>query len=148
MEPAFHHSYPVSFYLEILQAFPIANVIDLTPGEGALAFAAHQRNIKYWGLTFNERHQCLLRERLDVLCLQCMLEEGHPLYDPVALAAVKAGAPQPKKPAPKPKVSPKPKTTTRTWKADGEPVDPPPDQQEEDGETDDLSGDEPDPPGA
>ena len=82
VEPAFHHSYPVSFYLEILQAFPIANVIDLTPGEGALAFAAHQRNIKYWGLTFNERHQCLLRERLDVLCLQCMLEEGHPLLRP------------------------------------------------------------------
>ena len=146
VEPAFHHSYPVSFYLEILQAFPIASVIDLTPGEGALAFAAHQRNIKYWGLTFNERHQCLLRERLDVLCLQCMLEEGHPLYDPVALAAVKAGAPQPKKPAPKPKVSPKPKTTTRIRKAGGEPVDPPP---EEDGEeTDDFSGDEPDPPGA
>ena len=93
VEPAFHHSYPVSFYLEILQAFPISNAIDLTPGEGALAFAAHQRNIKYWGLTFNERHQCLLRERLDVSCLQCMLEEGHPLYDPVALAAVKAGAP-------------------------------------------------------
>ena len=74
-----------------------------------MAFAAHQRNIKYWGLTFNERHQCLLRERLDMLCLPCMLEEGHPLYDPVAFAAVKAGAPQPKKPAPKPKVSPKPK---------------------------------------
>ena len=69
-----------------------------------------------------------------------------PLYDPVALAAVKAGAPQPKKPAPKPKVSPKPKTTTRIRKAGGEPVDPPP---EEDGEeTDDFSGDEPDPPGA
>ena len=93
VEPAFHHSYPVSFYFEIRQAFPIANVIDLTPGEGALAFAAHQRNIKYWGLTFTETHQKLLRERLDVLCLQCMLEEGHPLYDPVALAAVKAGAP-------------------------------------------------------
>ena len=82
VEPAFHHSYPVSFYLEILQAFPIANVIDLTPGEGALAFAAHQRNIKYWGLTFNERHLSLLRERLDVLCLQCMLEEGHPPLRP------------------------------------------------------------------
>ena len=82
VEPVFHHSYPVSFYLEILQAFPIANVIDLTPGEGALAFAAHQRNITYWGLTFTETHLKHLRERLDVLCLQCMLEEGHPFTTP------------------------------------------------------------------
>ena len=77
VEPAFHHSYPVSFYLEILQAFPIANAIDLTPGEGALAFAAHQRNIKYWGLTFNERHLSLLRERLDVL-LPAVHARGRP----------------------------------------------------------------------
>ena len=83
------------------------------------------------------------------MCCACSAcSRKAPLYDPVALATVKAGAPQPKKPAPKPKVSPKPKKTTRNRKADGEPVDPPPDQQEEDGETDDLSGDEPDPPGA
>ena len=140
VESAFRHSYPVSFYLEILQAFPIANVIDLTPGEGALAFAAHQRNIKYWGLTFNERHLSLLRERLDVLCLQCMLEEGHPLYDPVALAAVKAGVPQPKKPDPKPKAAPK--KTTRKRTADGQPVDPQPDKPEADGDADDFSCDD------
>ena len=108
-----------------------------------MAFAAHQRNIKYWGLTFNERHQCLLRERLDVLCLQCMLEEGHPLHDPVALAAVKAGVPQPKKPDPKPKAAPK--TTTRKRTADGQPVDPQPDKTEDEaGMEGDLSCDEED----
>ena len=53
-----------------------------------------------WGLTFNKPHLSLLREGLDVLCLQGMLEEGHPLYDPVAFAAVKAGAPEPQKPDP------------------------------------------------
>ena len=106
-----------------------------------MAFAAHQRNIKYWGLTFNERHLSLLRERLDVLCLQCMLEEGHPLYDPAALAAVKAGAPQPEKPDPKPKAAPK--NTTRKRTADGQPVDPQPDKPEEDGEADDFSCDDP-----
>ena len=88
-------------------------------------------------------HLKLLRARLDVLCLQCMLEEGHPLYDPVALAAVKAGAPQPKKPDPKPKVVPKLKKTTRKRTADGQPVDPQPDEPEEDGEDDDFSCDEP-----
>ena len=72
-----------------------------------------------------------------------MLEEGHPLYDPVAFAAVKAGAPQPKKPDPKPKVVPK--NTARKRTADGQPVEP--QQPEEDGEADDFSDDD-DEPGA
>ena len=63
-----------------------------------------------------------------------------PLYDPVALAAVKAGAPQPKKPAPEPNVVPK--KTTRKRIAYGQPVDPQPDKPEEDGQADDLSCDE------
>ena len=141
VEPAFHHSYPVSFYLEILQAFPIASIIDLTPGEGALAFAAHQRNIKYWGLTFTETHLKHMRERLDVLCLQCMLEEGHPLYDPVALAAVKAGAPEPKKPDPKAKA-----TAKRKRNSEGRLVEPEkpekPQEKEQPEEDDDLSCDD------
>ena len=141
MEPAFHHSYPVAFYLEILQAFPIASIIDLTPGEGALAFAAHQRNIKYWGLTFNETHLRLLRERLDVLCLQGMLEEGHPLYDPVALAAVKAGAPEPKKPEPKAKATTKRNAGKRN--SEGRPVEPEKPEEKEQSYEDDLSCDDP-----
>ena len=91
VECAFHHSFPGSFYLELLHVFPIGAIIDLTPGEGLFAFAAHERNIKYFGLCMSPEHQRLLRERLDVLALAAMFEEGHALYDPMALAAVNAG---------------------------------------------------------
>ena len=105
-EPLFYHSYPTTFYLELLQVFPIDAVIDLTPGEGNLAFAAHQRNIKDVGLTVTQEHADRLQAHLDVRCLKAMLEEGHPLYDPMALATVKSGLPE--RPAPKPKPKPKP----------------------------------------
>ena len=50
------HSYPVSFYKELLQAFPFCAIIDLTPGERALAQAALEQNAIYLGITFNPKH--------------------------------------------------------------------------------------------
>ena len=45
LEPVFYHSLPEAFYVEVLQAFPIGAVIDLTAGEGCLARAAYQLNL-------------------------------------------------------------------------------------------------------
>ena len=64
VDPMFYHSLPESFYLEILMAFPIAAVIDLTPGEGCLARAAYQLGVRYTGVTLNEAHAAGLRGRL------------------------------------------------------------------------------------
>ena len=80
MEPAFYHSYPVEFYLELLEAFPCKAIIDLTPGEGNLAMAAFQLNIMYLGFPFNTKHESMLLEHLDKDMMQALLTEGSPLY--------------------------------------------------------------------
>jgi hypothetical protein len=87
LEPAFYHSFPISFYLELLHVFPITAIIDLTPGEGGHSAPTQHRV----GLCMTpSENQRLLRERLDVLALAAMFEEGH-AYDAMALAAVKSG---------------------------------------------------------
>ena len=59
-EPAFYHSYPETLYEDLLKAFNIKGVIDLTPGEGVLARAAFKRSIPFVGLPFTESHRDLL----------------------------------------------------------------------------------------
>ena len=65
VEPAFYHSLPEGFYLELLMVIPIAAVFDMTPGEGCLARAAYQLSILYTGMPFNEAHEAGLRKRLE-----------------------------------------------------------------------------------
>ena len=91
VEPMFYHSLPESFYLEILLAFPIGAVIDLTPGEGCLARAAYQLGVRYTGVTFNEAHAAGLRGRLEGCVISDMLLEGHRLYDATFHAALRGG---------------------------------------------------------
>ena len=81
-EPAFYHSYPAHFYHELLRAFPCYAIIDLTPGEGALAQAAIEHNVVYLGLPFNPDHEKMLMTRLDALLLKSLLQEEHPMYSP------------------------------------------------------------------
>ena len=59
-EPAFYRSYPETLYEDLLKAFNIKGVIDLTPGEGVLARAAFKRSIPFVGLPFTESHRDLL----------------------------------------------------------------------------------------
>ena len=120
LEPVFYHSLPEAFYVEVLQAFPIGAVIDLTAGEGCLARAAYQCNIPYAGMTFNEAHEAGIRTRLEGRILGHMVQEGHRLYDANFHLALKDGGisgggkrrapgadprrrPRPPKAAPKPK---------------------------------------------
>ena len=105
-EPAFYHSYPAQFYSELIRAFPCYAVIDLTPGEGALAQAALEHNVVYLGLPFNPDHEKMLMTHLDALLLKSLLQEEHPMYSPelhahLLQAGVEGGAADP--PGPKPK---------------------------------------------
>ena len=105
-EPAFYHSYPAHFYSELIRAFPCYAVIDLTPGEGALAQAAIEHNVVYLGLPFNPAHEKMLMTRLDALLLKCLLQEEHPMYSPelhthLQQAGVEGGAAEPAGPRPK-----------------------------------------------
>ena len=65
VEPVFYHSLPGSFYLEVFKVFPVGAIVDMTAGEGCLARAAYQLNIRYVGVTFNEAHEAGLRTRLE-----------------------------------------------------------------------------------
>ena len=120
MEPAFHHSYPAQFYSELLRAFPCYAIIDLTPGEGALAQAALEHNLVYLGLPFNPDHEKMLMTHLDALLLKSLLQEEHPMYSPelhtlLQQAGVEGGAAEPAGPRPKrrpQKRTPKKKPTT------------------------------------
>ena len=105
-EPAFYHSYPAQFYSELIRAFPCYAVIDLTPGEGALAQAALEHNVLYLGLPFNPDHEKMLMTRLDALLLKSLLEEERPMYSPelhahLLQAGVEGGAAEPAGPRPK-----------------------------------------------
>ena len=73
VKPVFFHNYPVAMYEELLKAFSIKAVIDLTPGEGNLAFAAFRRNVIYTGITFSEEHSDGLMARIDKCVLQDMV---------------------------------------------------------------------------
>ena len=146
IEPAFYHSYPAQFYSELIRAFPCYAVIDLTPGEGALAQAAIEHNVMYLGLPFNPHHEQMLMTRLDALLLKSLLQEEHPMYSPelhthLRQAGVEGGAAEPAGPKPKRrprKPTPKKKkpTTDEGGDDDGD------DDDEDDGEDDDdLSND-------
>ncbi len=73
-EPVCYHSYPETLYDDMLRAYAIKVVIDLTPGEGMLALACHKRSIPYVGLVFNAAHRDELQAHLDQLLVGSLLE--------------------------------------------------------------------------
>ena len=90
----------------MLRAFPCYAIIDLTPGEGALAQAAIEHNVVYLGLPFNPDHEKMLMTRLDALLLKSLLQEEHPMYSPelhthLQQAGAEGGAADPAGPKPK-----------------------------------------------
>ena len=65
VEPVFFHSMPVAFYQELLDAFSLSGVIDLSPGEGTRALACMRKMLPYVGITLTEQHSARLMARLD-----------------------------------------------------------------------------------
>ena len=93
-EPAFYHSYPETLYEDLLKAFNIKGVIDLTPGEGVLARAAFKRSIPFVGLPFTESHRDLLQAHLDTLLVGSLLDGESDTYSPKLHTTLLAAVPE------------------------------------------------------
>ena len=79
-------------YDDLLAAFEVSNVIDLTPGDGTLAMACLRRDCMYVGFTFTQAHAEHLRKHIKKPILRAMLDEQDELYEPRLRAAVAGGA--------------------------------------------------------
>ncbi len=80
-EPVCYHSYPEALYHDMLAAYHVKVVIDLTPGEGMLALTCHKRGIPYHGLVFNAAHRDELQTHLDQLLVGSLLEANTETYN-------------------------------------------------------------------
>ena len=58
---------PVTFYHELLDAFNLSGVIDLSPGEGTCALACMRKMLPYVGITLTEQHSARLMAHLDAV---------------------------------------------------------------------------------
>ena len=82
MEPVFFHALPGSFYDEVLSAIPLAGVLDLCPGDGALALSSYMKGICYTGLCFSDSHKKFLSQHLERSIWHAMSDDSNPLYEP------------------------------------------------------------------
>ena len=119
-EPAFYHHLPETLYTDVLGAYEVRGVLDLTPGAGDLAKACLLRRMPYMGLGMTEQHCQLLKGQLVEFIKMQMRSEGSTFYSPDCAAAsakedAKKGA------VPKPKPEPKPKGGTKRPKGDPKP---------------------------
>ena len=117
IEPVFFHALPHTFYSELLAAIPLVGVLDLCPGDGALALAAYKRGICYTGLCFSDAHKQQLRAHLEHSIFQAMSNADDMIYEPRLVASlrddttVQQTAKAKAKPTPKPKLTPSPAPT-------------------------------------
>jgi len=148
IEPVFCHALPQTFYSELLGAIPLVGVLDLCPGDGALALAAYKRGICYTGLCFSDAHKQQLQAHIERSIFQAMSDVNDLIYEPRLVASLR-DEPQPSaakakaKSTPKPKPAPKPTPTPATTAKTGKRQHPEEDEvdDEEDAEEDALSGD-------
>ena len=119
-EPVSYNSLPLTLWQDLLPAYSIKEVFDITPLDGELAHASIQRNIGYVGVCFTDFHRDRLYERLIDRVLEGFKEEGNPLCNSAYLTGLQSltalstpKAPSPVLPTPKPKAGPKPKATPK-----------------------------------
>ena len=65
VEPVFFHALPTTLYAELLGPVPLNWVIDMCPGDGALALADYTRGICYTGCAFSDAHNTNLTAHLE-----------------------------------------------------------------------------------
>ena len=117
IEPVLFHALPQTFYSELLGAIPLVGVLDLCPGDGALALAAYKRGICYTGLCFSDAHTHQLQAHIEWSIFQAMSDVNDLIYEPRLVASLRDDAPAAKakaKATPKPKSAPKPAPTPAT----------------------------------
>jgi len=78
----FFHALPGSFYDEVLSTIPLAGVLDLCPGDGALALSSYKKGICYTGLCFSDSHNKFLSKHLERNVWRAMSDDADLLYEP------------------------------------------------------------------
>jgi hypothetical protein len=89
LEPVFWHALPAAFYDELLGAFSLSRIFDLTCGDGALALSAYRQNIPYVGFMLGGRARPLRVQARGKSGLECHVYGRGP-----ALRSAAGGHPQ------------------------------------------------------
>ena len=122
VEPVFFHALPTTLYAELLGPVPLNWVIDMCPGDGALALATHKRGICFTRLCFSDSHKINLTAHLERNIFQSMPDTNNLTYEPrlvASLQTVESVAQNHLKsnPKPKPVTEPPLETTNRETNA-------------------------------
>ena len=128
LEPVFLHSAGLGYYEDEIFMGNYSGVIDFTPGQGYLVWAAIQNKIPVVAFCMSPNHREMLRIHLLSLALKQMAKEGSPSYEP-RLHALIADSGDATLPTPKAKAGPnRPRpgraSGTRTKKVKQEEEDP------------------------
>ncbi len=98
LEPVFFHALPSSIYEEMIDAFQLKGLLDLSPGPGEAAYAAYSKKISYVGICFGHAHRRHLMEHLEKKIFMAMTTDSSNLYEPrlaIALREKECAAPKP-----------------------------------------------------
>lgn len=87
-EPVCYHSPPYELCEELIHDFFVKMIIDLTPLDARMAWAALRNRVGYVGIAFNPEHQRLLEERLLTLLEKDMKDPESPLFSAAYAEAV------------------------------------------------------------
>ncbi len=104
-EPIFWHSRHRHQHIELIHTVKPVATIDLTPGDGWLAFQHIRHRIPIVVVCLTETHQSLLNERLETLVFHAMTDPASELHDATLSGSVADEAQNPKAP---PAAKPKP----------------------------------------
>lgn len=90
VEPVFFHALPSSVYEEIISAFQLKGLLDLSPGPGEAAYAAYSKKIPYVGICFGHAHRKHLMDHLEKKIFTAMTTDTSDLYEPRLATALQA----------------------------------------------------------
>ena len=82
VEPAFFHSADFGFYQDLVAMGNYSAVVDFTPGQGFLLYAAIVAKVPSIGFCLTAKHRDVLFTHLLSLTLQAMAKEGESSYEP------------------------------------------------------------------
>ena len=92
LEPVCFHSPPYELCDELIHDFFAKIIIDLTPLDGRMAWAALRNRVGYVGVAFNPEHQRLLEDRLLALLEKEMTNPESSLFSSAYSEAVGGGS--------------------------------------------------------
>jgi hypothetical protein len=118
VEPVFYHGMPQQFFNNIIAAYSVIGVMDLSAGSGEVAKACLENRIPYHGLCLTDVHESKLADHLTEFLYNCMIEEGHHFYTAGAAAQAKGDKEADAKA--KAKAKPQAKPEDKTPKKDGD----------------------------